>query len=792
MSKTSENTADDVTSRGTEIKELQQTYPDDAYNGQLKHTLTIDEKGAETVPVGDVLRDRLASEFPHDALYTHQAEGIAALKRGENVCAATSTSSGKTLIYALRVAQNKLDNPDSTALLVYPTKSLSRDQEQSLNDLYDELGIDISVNVYDGDTPGRRRKRIRNKSDVIITNFSGVNTYLNQHELWDSFYQNLNLVAIDESHSYTGIQGMHVAWTTRRLRRVANNYDANPQFVLTSATIGNPAEHSKQLTGVDVTVVDNDGSPHGERNIAFWRPPVQNADNENEEEIQRPADQEASEVLAHLTQRNKQTLMFTRSRKQTELNAQRARNAINDHPGTRNPTVESYNGGHGKQSRRSVENRLKSGKLDGVVTTNALELGIDIGSVDATILGGYPGTRQSFWQQLGRAGRGTRAALGVLVTRHDSIDQYILNNPEYLLDNDNIEDAVVDLENNFVFARHLLCASQELPLTRDDVQWFDPYRMESAVEMWQKAGMMVGTLDGGVQYDGPRRPQQTISMYATSDDQFEIRCEEKDVSLEPVGEERAYRDYHEGAIVTHKGDQYEVTELNEDGQQPYVKIKPVNVGYYTQAMSETTIENLNPDRSRELTDGVTLHWGTGTVTIQYDGYKKKSMNSNKAEPQIYGIDLPPIEMETQVTWVEINDDMIQNMKDEATTAEEQSHKEAVLGGLHGMKNGVISLAPLELRMDKQDLGGLSELHHPERDWNGGFFIYDGVSGGVGFARAIYEKFETIAGRVDETITTCTCTGLDGCPACIMESSCGSGNEPLNTVEANNISALLTK
>lgn len=766
----------------TEIDTLQETHPN--YVGQLKHTVSIPAQEADTVPAETALRQSLSENFAYD-LYTHQAEALTELERGNNVCAATSTSSGKTMIYAFQIARNYLDNENSTALIVFPTKALSRDQEEALNELYNDLGLDISVNVYDGDTPSDRRRRIRNTSDVIISNYSGVNTYLNKHELWDSFYSDLDLIAIDESHSYTGIHGMHVAWVNRRLRRVVDYYGADPQFVLTSATIGNPSQHSKNLTGVDVEVIDEDGSPHGERNIGFWKPPTQQ-NNDDSEAVQRPADQEAAELLAHITERNKQSLMFTRSRRQTELNAKRAREAAKEYATMTPPSIESYNAGHGKQTRRNVENKLKTGGIDGVVTTNALELGIDIGSVDAAIMSGYPGTRQSFWQQLGRAGRGRNSALGMLVTRHDAIDQYILDNPEYLLDDDNIENAVVDLENNYVFAKHILCAAQELPLTREDSQWFNAYRMENAVNMWRQAGKLSGDLDRGVQYDSTRRPQENISMYATNDTQFEVRCDEENVDIDTIGKERAYRDYHEGAITLHKGQQYEVIELNDDLHQPYVKIQPVSVNYYTQALSETTIEDINVKKSRSLTDDITLKWGKGTVTVLYDAYKKINITSNKAQPTTFSIDLPPIEMETQLVWLEFSEEYIDSLQESIDPINDMSDRDATLGSLQAVEHSLISLAPLELRMDKQDLGGLSQLHHEELDWNGAAFIYDGVSGGVGFSKAIYDEFETIADRAKDRITDCNCNRIEGCPACVMAESQASSNELLHTHGATDI------
>lgn len=760
------------------IDGLRSTYPD--YVGQVRHTKRISGQDAQTVPADDVVRSEIADQLPHDSLFTHQRDALDVLELGNNVCVATSTSSGKTLIYALQIARNHLENEHSKSLLLYPTKVLSRDQEQTLNDLYNELGLDISVRVYDGDTSKDRRKRIRRSADVIITNFSGLNAYLPSHSLWSQFFADLELVAIDESHSYTGVHGMHVAYTIRRLRRVLDVYDANPQFTLTSATIGNPKEHSERLTGVDVSVVDTDGSPSGQRDIGFWQPPIEHGDDGQIE--QRPAGQEASELLAHLAHEGLQSLLFTRSRKQTELNAERARSAAADHPSHTSTTIKAYNAGRGETDRRGVENMLRDGEVDGVVTTNALERGINIGGLDATIVSGYPQTRQSFWQQLGRAGRDRNSALGIFVAQHDSIDQYILNNPEYLLDDSNIEDAVIDLENNVVFARHLLCASQEVPLTHADAEWFDLSRMKAASSMYKDAGLMVGSLDGGIQYNGMNRPQDEISMYATSDEQFDIRCDEQQLEMEPIDKQRAYRDFHEGAIVLHKGEQYQVVEFTEETPQPYVTLQPVNVAYYTQPLRETRISNVQSKESRTLADGVTLHRGTGTVGVDYTGYKKKKLSTNNDYGMIEDIDLPPIEMETQLMWVEFTQSVIEMMTEEYENSgpSDNARQTAVAGGLHALEHGVIGLAPLELRMDKTDLGGLAQAQHPELNGNGAFFIYDGVSGGIGFSTAIYDNFDSIFSRVEEMIATCDCTTVEGCPACVVEYNCGANNEPMHT------------
>ena len=755
-------------SQKPDANSLAKTYPH--YSGQIAYDHTQPAADAETVPAANVLEPGLADRLPHD-LYTHQAKALSLLDAGENVCVATSTSSGKTFVYGLHIARQHYQGQDSTALLVYPTKALSRDQKQALDDLYATLGLDIDVAVYDGDTSSNERRHIREESDVIISNFAGVNVYLSDHALWKEFYSQLDLIAIDESHSYTGIQGMHVAWVIRRLWRVLDRYGVDPQVTLTSATIGNPKEHAELLTAKPVQVVNEDGSPHGQRKIVFWDPPTEIDD--NGEEVKRSANKEASDVLAHLADRDLQTLMFTRSRKQTELNARRVRNAHEDLAPAGGLAVEAYNAGHGKDTRRQAEDKLKSGKLDGIVSTNALELGIDIGSVDATILTGYPGTRQSFWQQVGRSGRGISDALGVFVANYDSIDQYILDHPQYIL-GDNIEDAVVDITNNPVYARHLLCASEEIPLTHNDSQWFGEERLKRAVKMWRRAGKMVGRLDSGIQYNGHHRPQMDISMYATKNEQFEVRVKDGEIDMDPIDKVRAYRDFHEGAVHLHKGTEYEIVELNEERAHPFVVMEQTNADYYTQTLSKTTISDLDQQDARDLGNGVTLCYGEATVNVDYYAYKKVKYGRDSGGLQLpTGLD--PVEMRTQLMWVSFPEGIMESLNEQL---EIDVDPEVLLGGLHAAEHGTIGMAPLELRLDKGDLGGLSQVRHPELDgpvW----FVYDGIAGGLGFSQAIFDSYRTIATHTREMIGNCECEGEDGCPACVMESNCGDDNSPLH-------------
>lgn len=772
---------------------LKETYP--SYEaGQLVHEETVPAEMANYVPASDVLPEQLADELEND-LYSHQADALEVLRDGANVTVATSTSSGKTWIYTLYFARLKQQNPDARALFLYPTKALSSDQEFAVNNLFNDLGVDATAETYDGDTKSERKPVIRNNRDVIISNFSGINHYLSSHVKWHEFYDNVELVVIDESHTYTGVHGMHVSWVIRRLQRVLDHYGASPQFVCSTATIGNAKEHSEALTGREFTVIDTDGSPRGQRDIAFWLPQLDDDDGSHAyetdadlPEARKRAGVEAANVTSHLGLSGVQTLSFLRSRQGTEIAAKQARDAASDHPADDRLNVRPYHAGLSKKKRQAVENNLKSGRLDAVSSTSALELGIDIGGVDATVLAGYPGTRQSFWQQIGRAGRGTSNALSVFIPRRDAIDQYILDDPDYLL-GDNIEDAVIDISNNPVYARHVLCAADELPLTEDDVQWFGPRdRLERAINVWTDAGKLIGDLDRGAQYDGPPRPQATISMYATTDVQYDVRCVNGEIDMEPVQKERAYRDFHPGALVMYDGEQYEVTDLVEDRHQPYVEVERVYTNEYTTTAHQKTIHDVEETKSQDLGDGYSLHAGMGTVDIHYTQYQRHSITDGTVQGP-YPINLPPVSLRTQLMWVELPADMescVINQLDDDELLDVPEDKEPAIsamrwtfaGGLHGAEHGMIKMAPLELRIDNSDMGGLSTPQHPETGvptW----FIHDAVEGGVGFAHSLYENLTGVAAKTHARVEHCDCENPSGCPSCIMSSQCGNDNEPLH-------------
>ncbi|GAB7017595.1 DEAD/DEAH box helicase [Halostagnicola bangensis] len=830
---------------------------------------------AETVSNEELLEPELADPLEHDC-YVHQAEALEALERGENVCVATSTSSGKTRIYALEIARNYLEarrrsaeneRGDSTAYVLYPTKALSRDQERELNDFYDQLGLDITVRVYDGDTErGTERRQIREEADVIISNFAGVNTYLHDHDRWARFFSACDLVVIDESHTYTGVHGMHVAWILRRLRRVLEYYGSEPQFVMTSATIGNPGEHSEGLIDEPVTVVDEDGSPKGPRDIVLWNPPPREREDGNagsedggeradavpdegeasdavEGVIERvPATVESPKLLSHLAYQDAQTLLFTPSRKLAELSVKRASQHRQDRrrhytDPDRGSAIEPYHAGHSRRKRHGTEHQLKNGLLDGVASTNALELGINVGEMDATVQMGYPGQRQSFWQQIGRAGRGTDRALSVLVAEHRTLDQYVVSNPDFLLESA-VENAVADIGNDAVFAQHLLCAADELAIDERDVDSFaDRGRLERALEMWRRAGKLTGVLETGVSYRGPPRPQSTISLYATRGEEYEVRLaegvdEKHDPEMEPLARERVYRDFHEGAVRLHEGRQYEVCDVVHEGPKPHVTVRPTDVDYYTVTQSDVTVLDAVSQQRRDIGD-FTLHYGRGRVLVYHGTYDEVGVHGGKRRAQGVPTDNPPLSMETQLCWLEVprevERELVEKYRDFSVPDLDSELAETphlgYAAGLHAAEHATIGVAPLELMLDKRDLGGLATLtidshldrgagegsaesadgttqsaapgdNKPknlaaaratvrataaelERTPSSGWFIYDGIEGGLGFSKAIYENYEAVARRAREHIADCECGRVDGCPACVMDEQCGNDNQPLH-------------
>ncbi|WP_254824915.1 DEAD/DEAH box helicase [Haloglomus halophilum] len=788
---------------------LEATFPD--YEGQVRHGKRLEARGGDSVPASEVLRPELADRLDNE-LWTHQAEGLDYLADGENVVVTTSTSSGKTWVYALQMARNHLDDADATALYVSPMKALARDQEEALtNKLRHDWNLDPHIGTYDGDTKSEQKQRLRENANIILTNPAGLNAYLPRHNKdagWHRFYANLELVVIDEGHEYSGVTGTHVAFILRRLRRILDYYDADPQWVMTTATIGNPAYHANQLTGADFRVVDEDGSPRGARDIVLWEPPLDESQLDEDaadpladfEQARRSTGSESASVVAHLGINDVQTLEFCSARQGTEIAAKQIGRAASDHPSEGYVTTDPYHAGLGKKERRAVETKLKEGAVNAVPTTNALELGIDIGSVDATVTSSYPGTKQSFWQQVGRAGRGESDALSVLVGGMDAMDSYIFENPGYLFDSDEVEDAVVSVDNDRVFADHLLAAASERPLRAEDAAFLGGEdRFREMVAMWQEADLLEQTasLDaGGVTYTGARRPQGRISLFGTGGTEFTVVCRDGEIDHDPVAKERAYRDYHEGALFLHAGQQYEVLDIDEEGHHPTITVKETNTREYTQTTSTKSILDLEVRDHTPLADDYDLYFGEGTVRISYDNYLVRDVFTGELVRGPIPTGAPPMDLRTELLWVTLPEDHLATTLDQLDgdylQPTERAEQDADVpmeearytysGGIHAAEHGIIQLAPLELMIDNADIGGLSTLaHHHETTPGPVWFVHDGIDGGIGFSKAIYEHFATLAERTREHIADCECGRRRGCPMCVMSEHCGNNNDPLDTL-----------
>lgn len=762
---------------------LQEEYPD--YEDQIEHVEEIPPKRAQTVQPREVLdNNMIVDRLPFDSLYTHQAEALDDLKSGNNVCVTTPTSSGKTLVYALDIARKYLSNNDSTSLLIYPTKALSRDQKEEIESLYEQLGLNIDVGVYDGDASRSEKRRIRRESNVIITNFQGLNYYLPYHKKWSRIFTNLETVVIDEAHTYTGIQGIHVAWIMRRLKRIYEDiYNSKSNIILSSATIGNPKDHANNLTGESFKVIDEDGSPRGKRDLIIWNPPSYIDDDTGTLE-RRSSNRESSDILSFLVSRDSQSLMFAPSRKTTELCAKWSQTTLeDDYAGFFN--IEPYNAGHRKEDRREVEDNFKAGNIDGVVSTTALELGIDIGDVEATIMDGYPGRKASFWQQAGRSGRGRSDALSVLVARHDSIDQFIVDNPEFLLDG-SVENAVIDLSNEHILKPHICAAANERPLrfTSDIANHFSQGPIMEVIEDLKTQGLLNGNiLDGDeVTYEGPDRPESDIDLYSSSEEQFDVFIKDDDdrYPLPSVDKSRAYREFHPHAIYMYKGNQYEVVEFKKNDREILLEYTEAN--YYTQSSRTVSIKELDENESKEVYDGVIMKKGTATISESYATYTRVYFDQGKKESNLPTGLNDPVELKTDVTWLEFSGDV-------ATKIENNSSVDGLAGSLHAVEHSLIKMSPTILTADTKDLGGLSTPVHDETRC-ASVFIYDGIEGGVGFSHEIYENIDELSNKTEDLLLNCECESDHGCPACTMSPMCGDNNEPMDSPGASYILDLI--
>jgi DEAD/DEAH box helicase domain-containing protein len=686
-----------------------------------------------------------------DFLWSHQAEAFHSAFAGTTITT-TGTASGKSLAFNLPALHGLSSHPRARALYLYPAKALAQDQARALH----ALGVKRArPAIYDGDTPREQRSAIRRRANLVLTNPDMLHVgILPNHHAWADFFANLDVVVVDEAHVYRGVFGSHVANVLRRLRRVSLAYGGEPRFLLASATIANPAELAERLTGLDdVRVVDRDGSPGFQRSVAMWNPPI----TDEATGARRSALAEAADLLAELVAEGARTIVFMKSRKAVELIARFAQDRLRGEGHAKlAERIAPYRAGYTAQQRRELEQRLVDGELLGVVSTDALELGIDIGALDAAVCVTFPGTVASLRQMWGRAGRRGRG-LAVYVAGEDALDQFFCRHPDEFLERP-VEAAILDPFNEQLYAAHLLCAAHEAPLEPADADVLGPGWRDMA-EILVGEGQLRRRPDGTYV---PRRPDEfpaaAVSLRSASRDAVAVVDTTTGELIGTVDADRAPSTVHAGAVYLHAGRSFEVSALDLDSRRALVA--PFSGDWYTQPKRETDtrIERVLASRTAL---GVRLSFGVVIVTDHVLAYQRRRLSDHEAI-DLVALDLPSRAFATQALWYEL--------------PEEDAPLMELLGALHAAEHSQIAVLPLLAMCDRWDIGGLSTNFH---DQTGAptIFIYDGHPGGIGIARRGYEAFEALVGDAHRLVGECPCES--GCPSCIQSPKCGNLNEPLS-------------
>jgi DEAD/DEAH box helicase domain-containing protein len=725
-----------------------------AVDEQLVHLERIPPRPSRTAPLTVPLPDLLTERLPTGGLWTHQAAAIDLARAGQSVAVATGTASGKSLCYQLPVASAVLEAEPATALMVFPTKALAQDQLRALAAL--EVPGLVAV-TYDGDTAPSERTFARRYANVLLTNPDMLHVgILPNHGRWATFLMRLRYVVLDELHTLRGIFGTHVAQVLRRLRRLCAHYGSTPTFVFSSATIGRPGELASALCGLDVASVDDDGSPRGERLFALWNPPLL----DETSGARASSNGETARLLAAVVGAGGRGIAFTRSRKGTELVAASAKRSLA--PELRD-TVRPYRGGYLASERRVIEADLFAGKARGVVATNALELGVDLGWLDACIINGFPGTIASLWQQAGRAGRTQQRSLAVLVAGEDALDQWFMSHPSEVFTR-SPEPAVVNPSNPFVLDPHLASAAYERPLTPDDsAYWADD--LEEAVDRLVQTDSAV-VRQGRVVYAGRGSPAAKVGLRTGSSSEVQIVLTDGRL-LGLVDESRAFTTVHPGAAYLHQGQHYRVERLDLDDRVAWVE--PSSGEETTHARSQTDITVLTEDRSVNVGRSV-LHVGEVEVIEQVTGYQRKAVFTGEIlgeEP----LDLPPTALVTRAFWYTMS---------EVVLVDAGLVTSAWPGALHAAEHAGIGMLPLFTICDRWDVGGVSTVWLPDTG-QPSIFIYDGYPGGAGIAELGFAAAERHLQATLDAVSTCPCAA--GCPSCVQSPKCGNLNEPLDKAAA---------
>jgi DEAD/DEAH box helicase domain-containing protein len=727
------------------------------YGGQIVHVEQLPERPAVYGELAPESLDSRVWSALHGMgitrLYQHQVEAVNHVLNGRSTVIVTGTASGKTLCYNIPVVNAVVRDPLATALFVYPTKALAQDQLRAINRFGDANSeIKFLAGAYDGDTPQNERRKLRDRGAIILTNPDMLHQgILPQHSRWNRYFSNLRYVVLDEVHSYRGVFGSHLANVLRRLKRICTFYGSSPQFICCSATIANPREHAESIAGIPMELVDQDGSPRGPKRFVFWNPPVlaehQAAGSTYDAGGERRSPLwEAVELMTLLVKENVQTIAFVRTRLMAELVFHHAREYLDAISPRLARSVHAYRGGYLPEERREIERKLASGEILGVASTNALELGIDIGSLDASILVGYPGTIASTWQQAGRAGRAGGESVVFMVAENSPIDQYLMSHSDYIFA-ESPEQAVIDPDNPHVAIGHIKCAVHELPVSDDEAPLFGEYAVPM-LEMLEDTGC-VRHIAGRWYWASEEYPAAGVNLRNICGPVYTIQdAAEGNRVIGTMDEISALAQLHTHAVYLHGAETFFVENLDLDKKIAFVTKRELD--YYTQSIQ---VSRIMIDETEEETEwrNASIGFGDVTVTTTIPMFKKIKFHSRDSLG-FEKLDMPPQSLETVALWLVPPDSAVEAVKRENRVFAE---------GLIGVANALVECAPLYVMCDTQNIGAVVDASNLGKD---ALFLYDRYPGGMGYAQRCVDAMEELMQAVYDVVGKCPCEG--GCPSCV--------------------------
>jgi DEAD/DEAH box helicase domain-containing protein len=720
------------------------------FRDELVHIENIPAREARSVDLSGHLHPLVESALAGQgisSLYTHQMQTVELVRAGENVVVVSGTASGKSLSYLVPAVESSLNDDLATSLMLFPTKALAQDQLRAFAAFTSLMGVEgvrIKAGTYDGDTTPASRRTLRMSASVILTNpdmlHQGILPY---HARWSRYFSNLKYVVVDEIHTYRGVFGSHVANVIRRLRRVCRHYGSSPQFICCSATIRNPRELAENLTGLDVALVDEDGSPQAPKRIAFWNP----AFIDESRSQRRSSNVEGMSFLVELIERGVQTIVFTKARVTAELIYKYAVDSLSKRDKALSKRISPYRGGYLPQERREIERRLFSGELLGVVSTNALELGIDVGGLGACLMVGFPPTIASTWQQAGRAGRRGEEALVVIIAYNDPNDQYLMRHPEYFFGK-SPESAVIDPENPYILAGQLACAVRELPLGAGDGEFFPQILSGKVMELLEDENK---TKRIGSEYYWACGdfPAAQVSLRTMSDETYTIFDSGKDKAIiGTVDGISALELIYPEAIYLHEGASYFVKDL--DLEMKAATVETTDVDYYTQPVLDNSIVVMNESDKKEWRSE-TVCAGDAEVSWQTVAFKKVRFYTLE-NVGYKKLDLPRLKINTRAMWL---------IPSSGTLDVLRSSNMNPIEGMAGVRNLLITVLPVHCMCDKTDVGGVIDSSNTGSP---SLFIYDRYPGGMGFSEKAYSALEEVLAACLTLVSECDCAY--GCPSCV--------------------------